>query len=271
MLIRTSSARRFSRQAVQLLHPEKHQYAEETTFELPLSGNFEKDFRKNHINISFFQKTLLTVGSAAITILDPFRADMLSCLGETTGKDAAAYVFHKMIESEEGSRILSEQPRINSNTVDLESLKKYPEGTVGKVYSNWLKDNNVSPNSRLPVRFMDDVKLAYVMQRYREVHDLTHAILSMPTHMLGEVAIKWVEAIQTKLPMCIAGAIFGPVRLRPKQRKNYIEIYLPWAIQTGLESKFLMNIYYEKRWDQPLADLHQEMNIKPLVLSNGDK
>lgn len=74
----------------------------------------------------------------------------------------------------------------------------------------------MSPDGRDPVRFIDDIHLAYAIQRYRDVHDLTHTLLGMPTHMLGEVTVKWVEAIQTKLPMCIGGALFGAVRLRPK-------------------------------------------------------
>lgn len=68
----------------------------------------------------------------------------------------------------------------------------------------------------MAVRFVDDVELAYVMQRYREVHDLFHTLLDMPTNMLGEVTVKWVEAIQTRLPMCATGALFGSVRLAPK-------------------------------------------------------
>lgn len=32
----------------------------------------------------------------------------------------------------------------------------------------------------------------------------------------GEVTVKWVEAFQTHLPMCIGGAIFGAARLKPK-------------------------------------------------------
>lgn len=44
---------------------------------------------------------------------------------------------------------------------------------------------NVSPDTRLPVRFVDDADLAYVMQRYRETHDLVHTILGCPTNMLG--------------------------------------------------------------------------------------
>lgn len=47
---------------------------------------------------------------------------------------------------------------------------------------------------------MDSEELAYVMLRYREVHDLLHTLLGMPTNMLGESSsfteslfvIKWV-------------------------------------------------------------------------------
>lgn len=35
------------------------------------------------------------------------------------------------------------------------------------------------------VRFVDDFELAYVIQRYREIHDLVHTLLDMPINMLG--------------------------------------------------------------------------------------
>lgn len=54
------------------------------------------------------------------------------------------------------------------------------------------------------------------MTRYRETHDLVHTVLGMPTNMLGEVSVKWIEAINTGLPMCYGGAVFGAIRLRPK-------------------------------------------------------
>lgn len=74
----------------------------------------------------------------------------------------------------------------------------------------------MTPDSRDPVQFMDDPQLAYVMTRYRESHDLVHTVLGMPTNMLGEVAVKWIEALNTGLPMCYGAAVFGALRLRPK-------------------------------------------------------
>lgn len=43
------------------------------------------------------------------------------------------------------------------------------------------------------------------------------ASLLGPIHLLpcppGEIVVKWFEAVQTGLPMCILGALFGPIRL----------------------------------------------------------
>ncbi|XP_021939024.1 ubiquinone biosynthesis protein COQ4 homolog, mitochondrial isoform X2 [Zootermopsis nevadensis] len=227
-------------------------------------AKFEEDFLSSHIETTGFQKFLLTVGSAAVSLLDPTRADMIAVMGETAGDSAFRYILQTMQSDSEGQEILRNRPRINSLTVDLEKLRQMPDGTLGRAYIAFLDYNKVTPDSRLTVQFVDDVKLAYVVQRYREVHDLIHTVLGMPTNMLGEVTVKWVEAIQTRLPMCVGGALFGPLRLYPKQRQKYVKYYLPWAIQTGTNCKFLMNIYYEHRWEQPIIELHEELHIKML-------
>jgi len=229
-----------------------------------INNGFAADYRNQYIPTTCLQKVVLSVGASVVSLLDPTRGDMIAILGEASGERALRHMHSLLLNSEEGRAILREKPRISSKTVDLKKLKSLPEGTVGKIYHNFLEKNEVTPDSRLPVQFVDDVELAYVMQRYRETHDLNHAVLGMPTNMLGEVTVKWVEAFQTHLPMCIGGAVFGAVRLRPKQRQKYITRNLPWAIQTGLNSKSLLCVYFKKRWEQPISELHQELNIVPL-------
>ena len=73
-----------------------------------------------------------------------------------------------------------------------------------------------SPDARLPVHYVDDPDLVYVMLRYRQCHDLFHTVLGMKPNMLGECVVKVVEGIQLGLPMCVMGGVFGPVRLGPK-------------------------------------------------------
>lgn len=111
-----------------------------------------------------------------------------------------------------------ERPRIRLATLDLNEMASMPEGSFGREYLRFLEDNvsvwparfnssafwlwvlppeflcliyfpsvgqHVTPDSRADVKFVDDEELAYVMQRYREVHDLLHTLLGMPTNMLG--------------------------------------------------------------------------------------
>nr|XP_013811123.1 PREDICTED: ubiquinone biosynthesis protein COQ4 homolog, mitochondrial-like [Apteryx mantelli mantelli] len=121
----------------------------------------------------------------------------------------------------------------------------------------------VSPDTRMPAKFVDDEELAYVIQRYREVHDLMHTLLGMPTNMLGEVVVKWFEAIQTGLPMCVLGAAFGPVRLSARKLRVLATELLPWAIQSGRNANCILNIYYEQRWEQTVESLREEIGIFP--------
>lgn len=79
-------------------------------------------------------------------------------------------------------------------------------------------------------------KLAYVLQRYREVHDFWHVLSGLPPSVLGEVAVKWLEMAQTGLPMCTLSAFVGPLRLSPEQRRLLLEVYIPWAARVGREA-----------------------------------
>ncbi|XP_014215898.1 ubiquinone biosynthesis protein COQ4 homolog, mitochondrial [Copidosoma floridanum] len=228
-------------------------------------SDFTESYSRNHIELSRLQRGMLALGSAAISITNPYRGDMIACLGETTGEGALVHCRERMSQSAEGRRLLENKPRINTSTLDIGRLEALPGGTVGRTYADFLRVNKVSPDDRPPVQFVDDIELAYVMQRYREVHDVFHAVLLMPTTMLGEVAVKWVEGLQLRLPMCVAGAIFGAARLKSKQRQLYLNYHLPWAIRTGKSAKFLLSVYFEERWEQSLDDFHNEMNIKRLV------
>ncbi|XP_029467832.1 ubiquinone biosynthesis protein COQ4 homolog, mitochondrial [Rhinatrema bivittatum] len=217
----------------------------------------------NHIPTNAFQKALLTVGSAMMSLYDPYRHDMIAVLGETTGPLVLQNLRDRMRNDPEGNQILQERPRIQMSTLEMHRLRELPDATFGREYIRFLDVNKVSPDTRMPVKFVDNEELAYVIQRYREVHDLMHTLLGMPTNMLGEVVVKWFEAIQTGLPMCILGATFGPLRLNAKRLQVLMMELLPWVIQCGRNSQFVMNVYYEKRWEQTMESLREELGITP--------
>ncbi|XP_069465852.1 ubiquinone biosynthesis protein COQ4 homolog, mitochondrial isoform X2 [Ambystoma mexicanum] len=189
--------------------------------------------------------------------------DMVAVLGETTGYLALQKLRDRMKSHPEGCQILQERPRIRMSTLDLQLLRGLPDGTFGREYIRFLDVNRVSPDTRMPVKFVDEEELAYVIQRYREVHDLMHTLLGMPTNMLGEVVVKWFEAIQTGLPMCILGAAFGPIRLNSRKMQVLMMELLPWAVKSGYNAQCILNFYYENRWEQTVESLREEIGIYP--------
>uniref|UniRef100_A0A672LY67 Ubiquinone biosynthesis protein COQ4 homolog, mitochondrial n=1 Tax=Sinocyclocheilus grahami TaxID=75366 RepID=A0A672LY67_SINGR len=158
----------------------------------------------SHIPRSSVQKAVLALGSGVAALKSPNRHDMVAVLGETTGHQALIKLRNRMKNDPEGYTILSiECPRIRLSTLDLTRMSALPDGTLGREYLHFLEEN---------VRQMKNTPI-HVMQRYREVHDLLHTLLSMPTNMLGEVVVKLFEAAHTGLPMCVLGATLGPCRL----------------------------------------------------------
>lgn len=215
----------------------------------------------HHIPTSPLQKALLAAGSAAMALYDPYRHDMVAVLGETTGHRTLKVLRDRMRRDPEGAQILQERPRISTSTLDLGKLQSLPEGSLGREYLRFLDVNRVSPDTRAPTRFVDDEELAYVIQRYREVHDMLHTLLGMPTNILGEIVVKWFEAVQTGLPMCILGALFGPIQLSAQSLQVLVLELIPWAVQNGRRAPCVLNLYYERRWEQSLRALREELGI----------
>jgi ubiquinone biosynthesis protein COQ4 len=77
---------------------------------------------------------------------------MVAAFGETTAGPVLPHLLDKMLESEEGRRILKERPRINTSTVDMSTLARLPENTFGHTYVTWLERCGVTPDTRDPVR-----------------------------------------------------------------------------------------------------------------------
>lgn len=73
-----------------------------------------------------------------------------------------------------------------------------PEGTFGHAYAKFMGDRKFLAGDRPPVRFIDDVELAYVAARAREVHDFWHVLFGCHTNVFGELALKAVELVQVR-------------------------------------------------------------------------
>lgn len=229
------------------------------------------------VHTSWSQRVFLAGGSAVLALLDPERGDMVATLGETAPLSTKAlhYMKQQMQSTEEGRAVLREKPRIRSDTVDLASLSKLPPNTFGYAYSHFMTSRNFTPDSRQPVRFVDDPELAYVMTRYRECHDLWHVLIGLPTAEAAEMAQKWFELLQTGLPVCLLSGVVGPTRLPLREQSKFWGEAVPWAIRCHRNlAQPLLSAYLERHFERDLASVRADLGILPfpehLTWAQGD-
>ncbi|KAG2149041.1 Coq4-domain-containing protein [Suillus bovinus] len=213
-----------------------------------------------HIPLTPFETGILAVGSALMSLIDTRRADMVAACGETTAGPTLVKLRDIMLESPEGRRILKEMPRINSQTLDWEKLRSLPENTFGRAYVGWLDACKVTPDSREPVHYIDDPELAYVMQRYRETHDLYHAVFGFKVSALPELALKAFEFANLGFPMT-ALSLGASMKLKPPQRTRLWGEFVPWAARCGSHARCLLTVYWEERWGQDLDEMKKEFGV----------
>ncbi|KAJ8088528.1 Ubiquinone biosynthesis protein [Marasmius tenuissimus] len=229
------------------------------------SLNFRRSITKpaypGHVPLNWFENAFLAAGSAVMALMDPKRGDMVAALGETTAGPALPRLRDIMLKSPEGRQILKERPRINTSTVDMEALARLPDGTFGRSYITWLERTGVTPDTREPVHYIDDPELAYVMQRYRECHDLYHCITNFPVNVESELAVKYFEFVNLGLPLAGLSALFGPLRLSAVKKQRLFGEYVPWALRCGSSARCLITVYWENRWEQKTEDLKKELGI----------
>ncbi|KAM9953525.1 hypothetical protein ACTFIR_008597 [Dictyostelium discoideum] len=228
------------------------------------SNNNNNNNNKNpkFIENNLFQKGLLTIGSAFVAFINPGRGDMVATLGEMTGGCAIKSMKQKMMLDPIGRQLLKEKPRIKESTYPL-NIHLLPSTTFGGAYYRWMKEHGYSPDERTEVTLIQDEDDAYVMQRYREVHDFWHVLAGVRPDFQGEVAIKWFEFLQTGLPMNAIGSIIGPLRCSRNERNELINHMIPWAIKSSKSCVYLMNVKYEDHWEDDLNEFRAKLNFIP--------
>ncbi|KAJ6789483.1 hypothetical protein PWT90_00284 [Aphanocladium album] len=217
---------------------------------------------EGHVPLTRIERAGLAVGSGVMSLINPYRHDLIAALGEATATPYFIYRLRDaMLADPTGRRILRDRPRISSKTLSMTHLRTLPEGSVGRAYVDWLDREGVTPDTRSAVRYIDDEECAYVMQRYRECHDFFHAVTGLPIVKEGEVALKAFEFANTLLPMT-GLSMLAVTTMKKQERGRFWNIYLPWAIRNGVRSKEVINVYWEEQLERSVEDLRAELGIE---------
>ena len=188
-------------------------------------------------------------------------------LGEITGHTALHAMHERMKNDATGQRILNEKPIVSKQTLPIEEIGKStrdPQNiTFGQAYGEFLRSHGFDPDDRSEVKYVNDPDLAYIMLRYRQCHDYWHVLTGLPPTVLGELGLKWLELLQTGLPVAALSATVGSLQLDNDERKILNKLYLPWAVRMSKQSTYLLNVYYEMEFETPLKELRDRLCIEP--------
>jgi ubiquinone biosynthesis protein COQ4 len=208
-------------------------------------------------------RLMLSILAAAAAFRNPGRADLVAALGENLPGTAAVLRGHiKQLQmSEEGRSVLRERPLMTISCLD--SIAHLKDSTLGGAYHNFLQKHGFASSERPEATFLSDPDVAYMIQRYRDMHDIYHVLTNLPPTLLGEVALKYFEALHTGLPVAVMAAAIGPLRLTSSQRGRLFREYVPWAQANANSCKNLLGVYFERRWEEPLMELRQELQLTP--------
>jgi ubiquinone biosynthesis protein COQ4 len=187
---------------------------------------------------------------------------MIAVLGETTGDFALRAMQKSMLDCAEGREILQQRPRVDATTLNLSELSKLPSNTFGFHYAQFMNSHGFDPQDRAAVRFVSDPDLAYVLQRYREAHDFWHVLCDVPIDVSGELALKWLEMLQTGQPMTAIASLFGPLRLSWAERARFRQHFIPWAIQCNRAlNRALITVFYEKYMQMDIDEVRKLLGV----------
>jgi ubiquinone biosynthesis protein COQ4 len=221
--------------------------------------------------LSFAGRLAVSAVAARRAVASPRRADMVALLGDASSGPALR-VLAERVRRRNPHLLPGSDGEVGRHPVPdrfpaatLDELLALPEHSLGREYARFMSERAFDPTERdaVDARVVPEPDLAWVLQRYRDVHDLWHVLNAMPTTLLGEIGQKWFEATHTGLPVAVLSSLMGPVRLNAAERRVLVRDLIPWALVAGSSCVNLLAIRYEDNMHRDIDDVRREWKITP--------
>jgi ubiquinone biosynthesis protein COQ4 len=207
------------------------------------------------------------VGQAIVRVLaDSTKTHEIHRVEEITGRPRLRQLLAELSATPEGQRLLRERPELSSERVDFASLRALPATTFGGAYARHLDDHGITADYQAAAtRHVDDADLAYLMRRFRQTHDIWHALLGLGIAGHEEVLIHAFSYGQLRLPVSALIMLFGSVKhLVLERRWGALRHSMREAYRAGRDAEPLMPVYWEDLWTADLEDVRERYRIRPL-------
>jgi ubiquinone biosynthesis protein COQ4 len=172
----------------------------------------------------------------------------------------------------EARALLADKPRLARADVDFDALRALPPDTLGGAYARHLDRFGLDPDlladpfghwSGAHYRHPD---AAYLHERYRQTHDLWHALTGLGTEGHEEVLIHAFTWAQLRLPYSALIIAFGTFKhILLERRWPVLRRGLRDAWEAGRDARPLLLVRWEDRWEEPLDAIRTRYGIRTLA------
>lgn len=185
---------------------------------------------------------------------------------EITGRPTYRRVLDELRADPDGRRLLAERPELSSELVDYDALRRMPPTTLGGAYVRHLDGNGITADYQAArTRHVEDEEMAYLMCRFRQTHDVWHALLGLGIAGHEEVIIHAFSYGQLRLPVSAMIMTFGTLKhIVMERRWGALRHSLREAYDVGRAAEPLLKVIWEDYWSTPIEDVRTRYNLRVL-------
>ena len=204
-----------------------------------------------------------SVRNFALTVWDPTRSDIRQ------GVNALVYGALRDPSPERMRRLGEEEPSLvelfeerYDPTLEMAELEALPEGTLGREYARFMRDNKIDPLGDLLEMPAPRNVLEYTFRRAYKLHDVMHVVLGCDTSVLGEVRIVSYSVGQRRdndgaaADLALAVLFLHLALRKPGEFKEAIRLAQEWLL-LGEQTKFYATFRLEDLLDRSVGEVRE--------------
>ncbi len=207
------------------------------------------------------------LGVAIVRVLaNSERTDEIHVAEELTGRDRFAHLRQTLFDDDEARALLDVRPELCAKQVDFDALRRLPRGSLGFRYVDHLDRHGLSADSQAArTRFVSDPEIAYLMRRFRQTHDVWHALVGLGTRGHEEVLLHAFSWGQLGLPVSALVVVFGSIKhMVLEGRWDALRGGLLDAYRVGRDAAPLLPVYWERAWADPIEGVRRRLGVRVL-------
>ncbi len=212
-------------------------------------------------------KTIYTIARAVVRVLrDSSRTGEIHRVEELTGSQRIRAFLDAHQRSPEVQYMARQRLELSSESIDFDALRRLGPHTLGGAYVRHLEHNGLSADYQAAgTRFIEDEEIAYWMRRFRQTHDVWHALTGLGTAGHEEVLLHAFSWGQLRLPVSAMVVGFGTLKhIVLEHRWKTLYTSLRAAHRSGLEAAPLLPVPWERMWSDSLDEVRGRLRIQPL-------